>query len=435
MRSWVERALRRSLLRYQRIESRPARISVVLGTLLLLLASIHHSIHLSHHTLDFITNNNPIFSSQGWQDPSSTIHKKSKIQHYPRLSSHDLNEHPRQVQLEWKEVVTSTHSEVDHDNDNLRFKFHNLQLQNCTSRISNKIPEKYPLLASRYTMTYGAVARRGREMSPASVLDKGDCEHLADWQLDHRPTCNVIHEVTSTWDSPIYHREHEYSNMDTRSQLDPVDGEGNLIEMSRLLAGGAFRHVWVFREYDGTKRVLKTLRVDSRTKDFDLRAMDRHRRDAISMDQLTASPLIVDIFGYCTNSALFMYGEGGDLRKVFEKQPHISDHTLLEIAYNVSLSIAHAHHRDSRGRATMAHTDIKADQFLYQDGYYRLSDFNRVRFLSWHKRKDRYCGFKVAKNGGIWRSPEEFKYERETHKVDIFSLGNVLFFLLARGKK
>lgn len=29
-----------------------------------------------------------------------------------------------------------------------------------------------------------------------------------------------------------------------------------------------------------------------------------------------------------------------------------------------------------------------------------------------------------------WRSPEEYNYESETEKVDVFSMGNVLFFLL-----
>jgi serine/threonine protein kinase len=94
------------------------------------------------------------------------------------------------------------------------------------------------------------------------------------------------------------------------------------------------------------------------------------------------------------------------------------------------MSIHDAHHFDDRGRATMAHTDIKPDQFLYQDGYYRLTDFNRVRFLSWNEEDNTECGFRVQKNGGLWRAPEEYSYRIETEKVDVYSLGNVLFFLL-----
>ena len=42
------------------------------------------------------------------------------------------------------------------------------------------------------------------------------------------------------------------------------------------------------------------------------------------------------------------------------------------------------------------------------------------------------CGFTVGKNGGIWRSPEEYHYDVENEKVDVYSLGNVLYFLLTR---
>ena len=82
----------------------------------------------------------------------------------------------------------------------------------------------------------------------------------------------------------------------------------------------------------------------------------------------------------------------------------------------------------------MAHTDIKTDQFIYQDGYYKLSDFNRVRFLTWNPIAESPCGFLVAKNGGKYRAPEEYRYDLETEKVDVYSLGNVLYFLLAKNE-
>lgn len=59
-------------------------------------------------------------------------------------------------------------------------------------------------------------------------------------------------------------------------------------------------------------RTIKTLRVDAKSKDFDLRNSDRHRRDVVAMEQLTVSPLFVDIYGYCSNAGLFDWGKGGD---------------------------------------------------------------------------------------------------------------------------
>lgn len=264
-------------------------------------------------------------------------------------------------------------------------------------------------------------------LKAASTLNKGKCKEMYDWQVSHNENCNVVHEASwgfvhpLGWESQNLPEEYEFK--EDQMFLDPH-------EQIRLVAGGAFRWVWMVREFDGTRRALKTLRVDGKTQHFDLRNFDRHRRDAVAMDQLTPSPLVVDMYGYCANTGIFDWGEGGDLTKIFQKNPDISDYHLLQIAYNVSMSIHDAHHFDKQGRATMAHTDIKPDQFLFQDGYYRLTDFNRVRFLGWNDEENKECGFRVQKNGGLWRAPEEYAYSIETEKVDVYSLGNVLYFLL-----
>lgn len=274
---------------------------------------------------------------------------------------------------------------------------------------------------------YNPLPRQNRALKGADSMDKGDCQPMYDWQRGHSPTCNLIHEATYGWDHILGDRE----NFDDVESNDSEKWDS--IEQTRLVAAGAFRQVFKIFDWDGkSKRALKTLRVDSKRKDFDLRSFDRHRRDAISFDQLTSSPLIVDMYAFCTNSAVFDWGDQGTLEDIYERDPEISKDRLLEIAYNVSLSVAHAHNFDNKGRATLAHTDIKPDQFLVQDGYYKLTDFNRVRFLLWNKRRDTPCGFTVGKNGGIWRSPEEYAYEEESEKVDVYSLGNVLYFMLTR---
>ena len=299
-------------------------------------------------------------------------------------------------------------------------------------RLINELPTRVePLprntklpLSRTISEKYNPMPQQNPKHKGAESLDKGECQRIADWQISHQPNCNLVHESTYGWDHLLLPGVGKGSG--------DSDGDDS-IEQARLVAGGAFRHVWMIRESDGiTKRALKTLRYENK-KNFDLRNFDRHRRDAVSMGQLTSSPLVVDIYGHCSNSALFDWGEGGDLESIFQREPNISKERLLHIAYNVSLSIAHAHNFDDRGRPTIAHTDIKPDQFLYQDGYYRLTDFNRVRFLMWNKRKDEQCGFHVGKNGGIWRAPEEYAYKPETEKVDVYSLGNVLYFLLTQG--
>lgn len=202
------------------------------------------------------------------------------------------------------------------------------------------------------------------------------CVPLADWQDDQHPTCNMFHEI------PL-------------NEL--IVGHPDEYELARLMNNGAYRDVWGIREFNGTRRVLKTLRY-SKKGYFDQRNFDRHRRDAIAAEQLSASPYIANIFGYCANSALYDYSSGGDLYDI--RDSNFSKNDLLIVAHDIAASIADAHHYDSKGRATIVHADIKPNQFLNIDGKYQLSDFNRCRFLSWDPEREEHCGFTVGKNGG-----------------------------------
>jgi len=56
--------------------------------------------------------------------------------------------------------------------------------------------------------------------------------------------------------------------------------------------------------------VAKTLRYEHDVND---RNVDRNRRDAMSLERLTRSHLVVGIYGYCSTSGLFEYSDGGDI--------------------------------------------------------------------------------------------------------------------------
>lgn len=243
---------------------------------------------------------------------------------------------------------------------------------NSVSRLA--LPQEYQPLVEReneYWLDHGNTQHK-----PRSKVKKG-CTPLGDWQEGFHPNCNAFHESSLT---------------------ELVDEEGGW-ELIRLVNNGAYRDVWGIRDFDGARRVLKTLRFVTSRK-FDQRNFDRHRRDAVASEQLSASPYIVDIYGYCSNSVLSDYCDGGDLFDVHDVvQP--SKDELLQIAFDVAASVADAHHYDDKGRATIAHTDIKPNQWIYLNGRYQLNDFNRCRFLSWNNEKDEVCGFEVARNAGV----------------------------------
>lgn len=94
------------------------------------------------------------------------------------------------------------------------------------------------------------------------------------------------------------------------------------------------------------------------------------------------------------------------------------------------MGLASLHNADREGQASIAHTDISFSQFIFVKGQLKLNDFNRARFILKYKHNDTNCPYHVGKNPGKWRSPEEYKYEPQSEKVDVYSFGNVIYVLL-----
>lgn len=77
---------------------------------------------------------------------------------------------------------------------------------------------------------------------------------------------------------------------------------------------------------------------------------------------------------------------------------------LADEATQAAMGLADAHNIDKEGQASMAHTDITPGQYILIDGWYKLNDFNRARFLRWSKKKNKPCGYVVGRNPGTVRS-------------------------------
>ena len=79
---------------------------------------------------------------------------------------------------------------------------------------------------------------------------------------------------------------------------------------------------------------------------------------------------------------------------------------------------------------SIVHADISPGQFIFIDGLYKLNDFNRCRYLRRNVTSGGTCGFTAANNPGRRRAPEEYKYESENEKIDVFSMGHIFYTIL-----
>jgi Protein tyrosine and serine/threonine kinase len=258
----------------------------------------------------------------------------------------------------------------------------------------------------------------------ADDFESEDCRSQYDWQKSSFPTCNTIHEM---------------------DLLNVREGSLSRSRTTRILGNGYWRDVWLWYGV-----VLKTLRYQHH---FEERNFDRHRRDALAMDRLTKSKLVVNIYGYCGNSGAYEYAEGGSMAeeiwpkpKRHEPQEQQDDETAsssnisgrkgmkdlrrLHIAAQAAMGIADMHNADKEGIPSMIHTDISPSQFVRVGNVYQLNDFNRVRFVRWNVTANQTCTHFVGKNPGKNRSPEEYYNHPQSEKVDVYSFGNILYMLM-----
>lgn len=222
----------------------------------------------------------------------------------------------------------------------------------------------------------------------ADPIETNHCKAQYDWQLSSFPTCNLVHEVADLTNLLYSHKRKSGKQI-------------------RLIGNGYYRDVWTVRQQESwnkTNIVIKTLRY---AHDYTLRNYDRHRRDAIVMDRLSQSQHILDIYGYCANSGLFEYAGGGTVsRLLVADRRNAQNVTLLQkihVASQLATALAELHNVDREGRASIAHTDITAGQFVKVNGIYKLNDFNRARLLLWDNKNDKPCGYYVANNPGMVR--------------------------------
>lgn len=239
--------------------------------------------------------------------------------------------------------------------------------------------------------------------------DQPICKPMHKWQTHHYPTCNTIHEF------PL-----------------------NDLEQGKYLASGWYRSTFqVLNQYEPI--AFKTLGVNKQF--YWPNLLDRHRVDGLIYERTTKSPWITDIYGYCAFGGLFEYANGGTLmdrilrkKQIKRKLKPLTREQKLDLAIQTSSGMADLHTIESRnGYAAMSHTDIMLNQWVWVDGRYKLNDFNRGHLFHWNEMKQESCPYLWNEgNPANWhfRAPEEYKYEMQSEKVDVYSLGNTLYSIV-----
>jgi hypothetical protein len=156
-----------------------------------------------------------------------------------------------------------------------------------------------PISIKRNVVDMGnAKARRriaARDDIDLDKVEDNDCKLRSEWQRKSFPTCNSLHEFDGT-----------------KPWLRTSKHQGRR-KYYRIIGNGFWRDVWLLNYDHGIldeKGILKTMRYQH---SYTPRNFDRMRRDSVTMERLTRSQFIVNIYAFCGTTSLSEFGDGGDI--------------------------------------------------------------------------------------------------------------------------
>ena len=169
------------------------------------------------------------------------------------------------------------------------------------------------------------------------------------------------------------------------------------------------------------------------------------------MERLTSSPRIVNIYGHCGLSVMAEAGDDSIASSIVPNSGRANGTTLerqstipsfnsytpfekLDLAIEMSKAIADLH---GFSGGIIFHGDIHPVQWLLSrdHGKLLLNDFNNAEILrmkgdSVQLENDTYCKTDRGVWVGVFRSPEEYLGDEIDEKVDVFSMGNMIYSIL-----
>ena len=231
------------------------------------------------------------------------------------------------------------------------------------------------------------------------------CKPKHGWQSRSFPNCNLFHET-------------------------------NLSDM-KFLTSGTIRSVFELSEnIDGnvSKFVYKNLDFNG-SHDVTPKRIDQERKDALVLERTTGSRFIPSIHAYCS-TVVIMEHVPRDMESYNEKRLErnitISPLDRLKIGIHIASGVADLHTVD------FIHNDLHEQQFLYQNGLFKLNDFNFAKPIYADKITNATCTLPKFSMGLFGRSLEELQYKTDYEgftpstpdKIDVWIMGNLLYTIL-----
>ena len=193
-------------------------------------------------------------------------------------------------------------------------------------------------------------------------------------------------------------------------------------ELEQLVGSGGMSNV--FRAHDRLLERTVALKIlhEQFTRDEDY--VERFRREARAVAQL-AHPNIVTVIDRGEQDGrqyiVFEYIDGENLKELTSHGP-LDPHDAIRLTLQVARALAFAHDRG------VVHRDVKPQNVLLNDdGQAKVTDFGIARSLDVHG---------VTQTGTVlgtsdYIAPEQARGQKVDPKTDIYSLGAVLYELLA----
>lgn len=197
-----------------------------------------------------------------------------------------------------------------------------------------------------------------------------------------------------------------------------------------MLDHGFWRSVYKV-EFEGRTLVIKATKGKHTHKPNNLL---RHIREAKVLQLLKGNPYVVNSEAHCLNvdthefALITLFYPKGNLKWFVEsgKLAELSVDELLDWSTQLARGVEAIHEVEG---GPFVHADLQLRQVMIADDMsLKLNDFNRGKWI-FRDEEGEACAYCGSKSKGKWRAPEEYSRGLLDEKLDIYSLGMMLYCL------